>query len=76
MKNELITILTGTDGEWKRGILAALVAKTSVKLDPELLSVTERIAKHAIYDDKEEGVHIIAKKIIAKNGNRNRKPAV
>jgi hypothetical protein len=66
IKNELITILNGKDGQWKRGILAALVAKTSAIPDPQLLSIITRIAKQPSEDDKEEGVDIVANKIISK----------
>lgn len=71
IKNELITILNGSDGEWKRGVLIAFVAKTLIKLDPELLSVIKRIAELPNKNEKDEGVDIIAKKIIAKDKCQN-----
>ncbi|MFI5139381.1 MAG: DUF5071 domain-containing protein [Sphingobacteriales bacterium] len=58
IKDELLYILSTNDEMWKHGILCFLIARSSDKIDPELVSVLKRIAdqptKTEIGDDLDE----------------------
>ena len=66
IKKELLFILKTNDEIWKFGIISSLIAKSSNKLDEELISILKRIAEHPTKSEIEDEVDVAAKDIIVR----------
>jgi len=71
IKKDLLQILLSNDNEWKFGILFGLVAKSSVRLDKELIEELRRISISPTAGEVQEELNTVAKEILANNDMRS-----
>lgn len=67
LKPVLLDILNSNDQEWKFGILRGLIAKSNVKLDPDLLQTLKRMAFSPTLEEVSEELDLVSQQIVANN---------